>query len=57
MLNAYKIGAIGNFLIALSFKSFGVDFRVAQQQEEMGLDIVDYGEESYAERIGSPFLN
>ena len=45
MLNAYKIGAIGNFLIALSFKSFGVDFRVAQQQEEMGFDIVEYGEE------------
>ena len=44
---AYGISAIGTVLIALILKKVGIQFRVSNKQEEIGLDITEHKETSY----------
>ena len=50
ILVAYGISAIGTLLIALFLKRIGINFRITQQEEKEGIDIVEHGEEAYLKK-------
>ena len=54
VLVAYGIAAIGTLVIAYVLKSLGCNFRVNQNEEQLGLDISEHGEDAYGEETGSP---
>jgi Amt family ammonium transporter len=56
VLVAYGLAAIGTFLIAGVLRALGVQFRVSEDAENLGVDVAEHGEEAYAERVGSPQL-
>ena len=56
VLVAYGLAAIGTFLIAGVLRGLGVQFRVTEEAENLGVDVAEHGEEAYAERVGSPQL-
>jgi Amt family ammonium transporter len=56
VLVAYGLAAIGTFLIAGVLRGLGVQFRVTEDAENLGVDVAQHGEEAYAERVGSPQL-
>ena len=47
VLVAYGLSAFGTILIALTLQKSGVNFRVSEDDESKGLDIIEHGEESY----------
>jgi len=56
VLVAYGLAPIGTFLIAGVLRGLGVQFRVTEEAENLGVDVAEHGEEAYAERVGSPQL-
>ena len=50
VLVAYGLAAIGTFLIAGVLRGLGVQFRVTEEAENLGVDVAEHGEEAYAER-------
>ena len=54
---ACGLAAIGTLLIAGVLRGLGVQFRVTEQAENLGVDVAEHGEEAYAERVGSLQLN
>lgn len=56
VLVAYGLAALGTLLIAAVLRGLGVQFRVSEDAENLGVDVAEHGEEAYAERVGSPQL-
>ena len=54
VLVAYGLAALGTLLIAAVLRALGVQFRVSEDAENLGVDVAEHGEEAYAERVGSP---
>jgi len=54
VLVAYGLAALGTLLIAAVLRGLGVQFRVSEDAENLGVDVAEHGEEAYAERVGSP---
>ena len=54
VLVAYGLAAIGTLVIAGILRGLGLRFRVSEEDEQIGVDVKEHGEEAYAERVGSP---
>ena len=54
VLVAYGLAALGTLLIAGILRGLGLRFRVSEEDEQIGVDVKEHGEEAYAERVGSP---
>ena len=46
----------GSIDLGLIFLGVGIQFRVTEEAENLGVDVAEHGEEAYAERVGSPQL-
>ena len=54
VLVAYGLAALGTLVIAGILRGLGLRFRVSEEDEQIGVDVKEHGEEAYAERVGSP---